>query len=238
MYNYPSLLMDGMPQVYAYHIQAYNKLLHTNNSEISGYSLVKQPTGTNSEVLHNPYFVSDPSISYPATADISSMPVSTMNIQPREICSYQRSNTSTKTTDSMQYPISRTGEMSNPVNMFSFPHTPSNFHSQQANFTMPSTVMMSSPHYQPSLIYQPITHTLPHRMLTMANMSRLSNMPNLPSLSNLCSLPSLPSMPSIPSLPVTYINMPDFIPQKQTMNLIYNSTIGGKVIILGFNMLK
>ena len=184
--TYPGLVGDGMTAM-----QAYAKLLDPNDEMVQKPTMLYPTLGDLSSytpplLLHS---------RYPTTPDI-----------PVTMGSYQvLGNTATKTTDSVQNPITRSGDptyplSSNKVNMFTSNHTFPTMQAMQAGFSLsPNNLLLSSPQYQLPIIYHSVqdTPTMPS-IPSLSHLSTMSNMPAIPA--NLLSIPSLPPTNSTMSL--------------------------------------
>ena len=138
MAGYPTIIGDGMTQM-----QAYAKLLEPNG-ELTQKSLFVYPTL--SDLSSYP-----PPILLPPTRYPTLIPPSVVSASNNEIpatmatmASYQVLNTNTKTTDSVQNPITRTGDptypvSNNKVNIFT---SPSSYPTMQAGFSLSPNLLL------------------------------------------------------------------------------------------------
>ena len=167
---YPSLVGDGMTAM-----QAYAKLLEPNDEMVQKPTMLLYPTLGDLSSYPQPLLLHS---RYPTTPDI-----------PVTMGSYQvLGNTATKTTDSVQNPITTYPLSSNKVNTF-----PS-MQAMQAGFSLsPNNLLLSSPQYQLPIIYHSLQDTP-----SLSHLSTMSNMPAIPA--NLLSIPSLPPTNSTMSL--------------------------------------
>ena len=197
--TYPGLVGDGMTAM-----QAYAKLLEPNDEMVQKPTMLLYPTLGDLSSYPQPLLLQS---RYPTTPDI-----------PATMGSYQvLGNTATKTTDSVQNPITRAGDptyplSSNKVNMFTSNHTFPTMQAMQAGFSLsPNNLLLSSPQYQLPIIYHSVQDT--------------STMPSLTSLSH---LPTM-SMSNMPAVPANLLSIPSLPPTNSTMSLGLNQSHTVKV---------
>ena len=224
MAGYHSLVSDGLTQLPAYQVQAYAKMLEANR-ELSPNSMFINPAISDISPYPSPFILGNmtnnglQACRYPSIVPNSGAAVSEGD-GSASLCSYQISNTTTKTTNSLQYPITGAGDPTYPLNankmnMFSSPHSFPTMQSQQAAFSIPSNLLLSSPQYQLPIIYHPVQGTM--------NIPTMPNMSNMPGISNLTNLSGM-SM-----LQTSYLNIPANHPPNQTINTALNPAASIKV---------